>query len=257
MTTTVGSHAESFLIAGIRHVPALQSLQWLRRGWDDLWHVNGTSLAYGALIATAGAVLLMLGSSHLYLVAAAVSAYLLVGPVMATGIYELSRRRELGEAPGFDESLDGLARNSRSLFLFSLLLAGFVLFWFAASEVMLRSVLQHPGPNFAKLLWGSFFEIGTREQLLPYVASGALLAAIVFCLSAVAIPLIIDRNASATEAVLISAKATARNLPAMLIWSALIVLLTAFGFVTLLLGLIVIAPLLGHASWHAYRDLIV
>jgi uncharacterized membrane protein len=176
---------------------------------------------------------------------------------MATGIYELSRRRELGEAPGFDESLDGLARNSRSLFLFSLLLAGFVLFWFAASEVMLRSVLQHPGPNFAKLLWGSFFEIGTREQLLPYVASGALLAAIVFCLSAVAIPLIIDRNASATEAVLISAKATARNLPAMLIWSALIVLLTAFGFVTLMLGLIVIAPLLGHASWHAYRDLIV
>ncbi|HWL62651.1 MAG TPA: DUF2189 domain-containing protein [Steroidobacteraceae bacterium] len=256
MATTVGSHAAPFLLAEVRHVPALQSLKWLRRGWDDLWHVNGASLTYGGLIATTGAVLLMLGSSHLYLLVAAVSAYLLVGPVMATGLHELSRRRERGEAPGFDESLDALSRNPRSLFLFSMLLAGFVLLWFAASEVMLRSVWQHPGPDFAKLLWGSFFELGTRGQLLPYVASGALLAAIVFCLSAVAIPLIIDRNASATEAMWLSVKATARNLPAMLLWSALIVVLTAIGFVTLLVGMIVIAPLLGHASWHAYRDLI-
>ncbi len=256
MTTTVGSHAASFLHAEVRKVPVLQSWQWLRRGWDDLRHVNGASLAYGALIATAGAVLLMLGRSHLYFVIGAVSAYLLVGPVMATGIYELSRRRERGEAPGFDASLDALARNSRSLLLFSLLLAGFVLFWFAASEVMLRSVLEHPVPDFAQLLWGSFFELDTRSQLLPYVASGAALAAIVFCLSAVAIPLIIDRHASATEAIWLSAKATIKNLPAMLVWSALIVILTAFGFVTLLLGMVVIAPLLGHASWHAYRDLI-
>lgn len=256
MATTVGSHAASFPLAQVRQVPALQALNWLRQGWDDLWHVNGASLAYGALIATAGAVLLMLASSHLYFVIAAVSAYLLIGPVMATGIYELSRRRERGEPSGFDASLEALARNSRSLLLFSLMLAGFVMFWFAASEVMLRSVLQHPVPDFSKLLWGSFFELGARGQLLPYVASGALLAAIVFCISAVAIPLIIDRNASATEAMWLSVKATARNLPAMLVWSALIAVLTAIGFVTLLLGMVVIAPLLGHASWHAYRDLI-
>lgn len=256
MATTVGSHAAPFLHAEIRHVPVLQSLQWLRRGWDDLRHVNGASLAHGALIATAGAVLLMLGSSHLYFIIAAVSAYLLVGPIMATCICELSRQRERGEAPGFDTSLDAVARNSRSLLLFSMLLAGIALFWFAASEVMLQSVLQRPLPDFADLLWGSSFELDARAQLLPYMASGAVLAAIVFCLSAVAIPLIIDRHASAMEAMWLSAKATVKNLPAMLVWSALIVILTAFGFVTLLLGMIVIAPLLGHASWHAYRDLI-
>lgn len=256
MATTVGSHAASFPLVEVRQVPALQALNWLDQGWDDLWHVNGASLAYGALIATAGAVLLMLGSSHLYFVIAAVSAYLLVGPVMATGIYELSRRRERGEPADFDASLDALPRNARSLFLFSILMAGLVLFWFAASDVMLRSMSNIPVPDFSKLLWGSFFEGETRELLLPYVASGALLAAIVFCLSAVAIPLIIDRQASATEAMWISMKATAKNLPAMIVWSALIALLTALGFVTLLLGLVVIAPLLGHASWHAYRDLI-
>jgi uncharacterized membrane protein len=121
---------------------------------------------------------------------------------------------------------------------------------------MLRSMWNIPVPDFSKMLWGSFFEGETRELLLPYVASGALLAAIVFCLSAVAIPLIIDRHASATEAMWISMKATAKNLPAMIVWSALIALLTALGFLTLLLGLVVIAPLLGHASWHAYRDLL-
>jgi hypothetical protein len=131
-----------------------------------------------------------------------------------------------------------------------------VLLWFAASEVMLQSVQQQPRPDFAQLLWGGFLEVGARAQWLPYVASGAVLAAIVFCLSAVAIPLIIDRHASATEAMWLSVKATLRNLPAMLVWSALIVVLTAFGFVTMLLGMIVVAPLLGHATWHAYRDLI-
>lgn len=256
MATTVSSHAAPFLHAEVRHVPVLRSLQWLRRGWDDLWHVHGASLAHGALIALAGAVLLSLGSSHLYFIIAAVSAYLLVGPIMTTGICELSRRRERGEDAGFDASLEALTRNPRGLFWFSALLAAMVLLWFVASEVMLQSVLQNPRPDFSRLLWGSFFDVGTRAQLLPYVASGALLAAIVFCLSAVAIPLIIDRHASATEAMWLSVRATAHNLPAMLVWSALIVALTAIGFVTLLLGMVVVAPLLGHASWHAYRDLI-
>lgn len=256
MNTTVGSHAGQLPHAGVHHVPLLQSLKWLRLGWDDLRHSRGTSFAHGALVAAAGAVLLSLGSSHLYFIIAAVSAYLLVGPIMTTGICELSRLRERGEAVGFDASLEALTRNPRGLLRFSALLAALVLLWFAVSEVMLQSFAQQSRPDFPQLLWGSFFDVATRAQLLPYVASGAVLAAIVFCLSAVAVPLIIDRGASASEAMWISLKATMRNLPAMLVWAALIVVLTAFGFVTLLLGMIVVAPLLGHASWHAYRDVI-
>lgn len=256
MATTISSRAEPFPHAGIRRVPALQSLRWLSQGWRDLRQVRGVSLFHGALIAAAGAVLLGLGSSHLYFTIAAVSAYLLIGPIMATGICELSRRREHGEAAGFDESLEAFNRNPRGLLVFSALLAGMVLLWFAASEVMLRSVLQQPLPEISKLLWGGFSEIATRAQLLAYLASGAVLAAVVFSLTVVAIPLIIDRRASATEAMWLSVRATVRNLPAMLIWSALIVALTAAGFVTLLLGMVVVAPLLGHSSWHAYRDII-
>jgi uncharacterized membrane protein len=256
MNTTAGSHAATLPHAGVHHVPLLQSLRWLRLGWDDLRHSHGTSLAHGALIAAAGAVLLSLGSSHLYFIIAAVSAYLLVGPIMTTGLCELSRLREHGEPVGFDASLEALTRNPRGLWRFSALLAGLVLLWFGVSEVMLQSFAQQSLPDFPQLLWGSFFDVATRAQLLPYVASGAVLAAIVFCLSAVAVPLIIDRRATASEAMWISLKATLRNLPAMLVWSALIVVLTAFGFATLLVGMIVVAPLLGHAGWHAYRDMV-
>jgi uncharacterized membrane protein len=105
-------------------------------------------------------------------------------------------------------------------------------------------------------LWGSFTDALTRPELLGYIISGAILAGVVFTLSVVAVPLIIDRHASATDAMLISAKVTFANIPAMLVWAALIVGVTALGFVTLLLGMIIVAPLLGHATWHAYRDLV-
>jgi uncharacterized membrane protein len=91
--------------------------------------------------------------------------------------------------------------------------------------------------------------------LLGYVGCGAVLAGIVFAMSVVAVPLIIDRHASASEAMRASIRATLANLPAMLVWAGLIVGLTVIGFVTLLLGMVLIAPLLGYATWHAYRDL--
>src|ERR1700740_2811582 len=82
-----------FLNVEIRRVPMLQSTVWLRQGWDDLRQIRAPALAHGALITALGAVLLMLGSSHPYLVAAAISGYLLVGPIMTTGLCELSRLR--------------------------------------------------------------------------------------------------------------------------------------------------------------------
>ena len=96
----------------------------------------------------------------------------------------------------------------------------------------------------------------TPGQALGYVVCGGVLAAIVFGVSVVAVPLIIDRHASASEAMRASLRATLANLPAMVIWAAIIVAVTAIGFITLLVGMVVVAPLLGYATWHAYRDLI-
>ena len=253
-TVSVGKHP--FLHVDIRHVPASQAMVWLRAGWDDFKHMKAPSLAHGAMIAILGAVLLILGSTHLYLVTAAVSSYLLVGPIMTTGLCELSRRRVAREPQGFDESLEPVTRNRESLFQFGAVLAVIAIIWFVGSTMMLQSVLHTSAPSLSVALWGGFTDTFSRSEVVAYLLCGAVFAAIVFALSVVSVPLIIDRHATALEAMWASIKATFSNIPAMLVWGGLIVGLTALGFVTLLVGMVIVAPVLGHATWHAYRDLV-
>jgi uncharacterized membrane protein len=256
MTTSISLGRHPLLHLEVRHVPARQSLVWLRQGWDDLRHFGLKSLAQGAMIAILGAVLMILFSTHAYLVTAAVTGYLLVGPIMTTELCELSKRRERQEALGGDDPSQPQARNATSLFQFGAILAAIALVWFIASATMLQAVVHTPAPSLAVVLWGSLSDAVTGPQLLTYIASGAVLAAIVFTLSVVAVPLIIDRHTSAMDAIWTSIRVTFANVPAMLVWAALIVCLTALGFITLLIGMAVVAPLLGHATWHAYRDLV-
>jgi len=124
------------------------------------------------------------------------------------------------------------------------------------SEVLLRTVLHAPGIDFSQSYWRGFLILSTRSELRFYVAIGGFLAAIIFALSAVSVPLIIDRHAGARDAMLTSLRAVLANIPAMIIWSAMLVVLTGIGFATLLFGMIVVIPVLGHATWHAYRDLV-
>jgi uncharacterized membrane protein len=255
MTTSVSIGRPEALHIEIRRVPLQQAVEWLSRGWDDLRQIGWAGLAHGALIAILGGVLLMLGSSHVYLTAAAVTGYLLVGPVMTTGLCELARRREAREPAGFDESLQALTRNPEGLTHFGGILAVIAILWFVLSAILLESVQSTSVPSLAVALWGGS-SMFTASQVLGYIACGAVLAAIVFAVSVVAVPLIIDRHATASEAMRASLRATFANLPAMLVWAGLIVGLTAIGFLTFLVGMVVVAPLLGYATWHAYRDLI-
>jgi uncharacterized membrane protein len=256
MTATASVGTRQSLHLDVRHVPVGQSILWLGRAWDDLRHIGMPGLAHGALIAVLGGVLLMLGASNFYLTAAAVTGYLLVGPLMTTGACELARRRSLGESTDFDDSLQGLTRNPDGLTHFGGVLAVVAVAWFILSAVLLQSVFGAAVPSLPVALWGGAAGM-TAAQTLAYIACGGVLAVFVFAVSVVAVPLIIDRHASASDAMRASLHATLANLPAMLVWALLIVGLTAIGFVTLLLGMIVVAPLLGYATWHAYRDLIV
>jgi len=255
MTTFVSVGHPEHLHVQVRRVPMRQAVQWLARGWDDLRQIGWAGLAHGTLIAILGGVLLMLGSTHLYLTAAAITGYLLVGPIMTTGLCELARRREAHEPLGFDASLQALTRNPEGLMHFGGVLALIALLWFVLSALLLESALSASVPSLAVALWGGSATLN-MSQLLGYLGCGAVLAAIVFAVSVVAVPLIIDRHARAADAIRASLRVTFSNLPAMLLWAALIVALTAIGFLTLLVGMVIVAPLLGYATWHAYRDLI-
>jgi uncharacterized membrane protein len=169
----------------------------------------------------------------------------------------MSRRYSLGQTANFDESMDGFARNPTALVEFGVILAVCALLWFGISAIMLGTIFHVTAPDIGETLYRGFLESANREQVLAYIAVGGVLAAAVFTVSVVAIPVMLDRHATAGQAMLASVKAVFTNIPAMILWSALILVFTIMGYAPLLCGLLITAPLLGHATWHAYKEMIV
>src|ERR1700733_1063572 len=256
MGTTLVSGQDRSLHLEVLHVPFYRPLLWVGRGWRDMRKSWGASLGYGALIVAPGWTLLVFCATHLSFVAAAVTGFLLVGPAMSAGLCEMSRRYSLGQPANFDDSLEGFKRNAPALFEFGVILAICAAVWFGISAVLLGTVFHIAAPDISETLYRGFLDSTNRSQVMAYIVVGGALATGVFAVSVVAIPLIIDRHATAGQAITTSLNAVFHNIPAMIVWSALILLATIIGYVPLLCGLLVIAPLLGHATWHAYKGMI-
>jgi uncharacterized membrane protein len=256
MGTTLVSGGDQILRLEVIRVAVFRPFGWLREGWLDMRKHWGTSLGYGALIVALGWTLLIFCGTHPYFVAAAISGFLLVGPLMSAGLCEMSRRYSLGQSANFDDSLNGFGRNAPALFEFGVILALCAAVWFGLSALLLGTVFHIAAPDIRETLYRGFLDATNRSQVLAYIVIGGVLATAVFAVSVVAIPLIIDRHATAGQAMRASVNVVVRNIPAMIVWSALILILTIVGYVPLLAGLLVIAPLLGHATWHAYKGTI-
>jgi uncharacterized membrane protein len=249
---TANSPVNSYLV---RSVPLSRPFLWLAEGWDDLFHHRSASLAYGLLVSMLGALILAYGR-HPFFIAAVWTAFLLVGPILTAGLCELSRRRDQGEVADFHSSLHPLTRNRSSLLGVAETLSLLSLIWFALSGALYLGLVGSVAPSLETSLWGGLMRQLSSSQLIAYAVTGLALCAMVFALSVVTIPMIIDRHVDAGTAMRMSLRVTLRDFPAMLVWAALIAGLVLVGFVTGLLGMIFIFPLLGHATWRAYRELV-
>src|SRR5271166_794547 len=174
-------------------------LSWLHRGWQDMRRNLGASLGYGGLIVGFGWTLLIFCGTHPYYVAAAISGFLLVAPVMSAGFAEMSRRYSKGQRANFDDSMEGFARNPGALLGFGVILAVIAVVWFAASLVMMKNVFHIAAPNMEETLYRGFIDSMNRSQVEAYVAVGGIFSAFVFALSVVTVPFIIDQQASTGE----------------------------------------------------------
>jgi uncharacterized membrane protein len=240
----------------VTRVPVGRPFTWLSLGWRDMRRNWAASLGYGALIVGLGWTVLIFCGTHPYYVAAAFSGFLLGAPVVSAGLAEMSRRYAAGERATFDDSLAAFTRSSGSLLAFGAILALCAAVWFAVSAVMLETVFHVAAPSMRETLYVGFIDQMNRNQVQAYFAVGGALAALVFVVSVVSVPLIIDKGAHAGQAMAASVSAAFGNIPTMIVWSALILVLTVVGYAPLLFGLLIIGPLLGHATWHAYRDMI-
>ena len=238
---------------GVRRIEVARPIVWLRRGCDDMVHAGWASLIHGAFVSALGICLLLLAWKAPYMVPAYLGGFLLVAPFAAIGLYAVSRQLDQGQAVDGHAALHAWRENAGSVALFGLMLAVALIFWERTTAVL-----------FALLYTGNTADAGSvlvalmREPVLAlaFFGAGGLLAAVVFALGAVTVPMMLDKPVDVITAAMTSLRCCLENPGAMLAWAVLLAGITALGFVSGMLGLIVVFPLLGHASWHAYRDLV-
>ncbi|MDP2821463.1 MAG: DUF2189 domain-containing protein [Sulfuritalea sp.] len=240
----------------MRQIGFAAPLRWLGLGWADLWRQPAASLFYGVAIAVTGAVILGVTADLPYLFAAAVTGFLLVAPMLLAGLYELSRSYLASEPASVFDSMRAWQRNPSGLVSFGLLsiLAGTV--WQVASVVIVA--VFYKGKPLGPLAMMIEVVINPQHYLMffIYLCAGGLLAAVVFALSVVSMPMLVDRRCDVICALGTSVNAVAENPLPLAFWALIIMLLSGLGFATALVGLVLVMPWLGHASFHAYKELV-
>ncbi|KIN71825.1 DUF2189 domain-containing protein [Sulfitobacter guttiformis] len=239
-----------------RNLPWQTAFAWLRAGWSDLWNNPVPSLLYGFGIFAASALIVwaLFLFNYEYALFPALAGFMVVGPMIANGLYEKSRMLEECEQPTFLRMLFVQPKSGYQAWFMGVLLLLLMLLWLRA----------------AVLIWALFFGIvpfpGTDEivpmlfttpigwvVLLVGGSVGALFAAFSFAISVFAMPMLLTERTDALSALGISMALVWNNLSVMLAWGMIVLVLFLASVATAFVGLIVVFPVLGHATWHAYR----
>lgn len=238
----------------ILNLPTLASLQWLQRGWQDLFAQPATSLFYGVAFWGMAMMMGMVFRNNPEYTMTLVFGCLLFGPFLALGLYEVSRRHEEGLAPSFISSVTCWRSHLRSMGLLVGVLVVLELLWGRASLVVIALFFNSGMPSTVGVMQ-SITNPENLEFLIAYMTVGGVFASLVFAISVVSIPMILDRDTDAISAAITSIAVVLENTGTMVLWGALIATLVG---ASLMLpwsaGLLLTGPLLGHASWHAYRS---
>jgi uncharacterized membrane protein len=252
-TLSIKPDTQNIHLPGIRRVEAGRPLVWLRKGLADFRQDWPLSLATGALVALLGFLLMEYAWTRPHLAMTLTTGFLLVSPFLAMVFYELSRRRE---KQGAGRPFEGVRRNWMSIAMFALLLAFIFSSWERLSAIMVALFLKDSTLGEGPFSLGMLFSAEHLGFIVPYVLAGGVIAALVFALSVVSLPMLMDRKVDIATAIVTSLWVVRENPLAMAIWALAIGVLTLLGELAWFIPLAVIFPLLGHATWHAYRDLV-
>lgn len=239
-------------IKDIRRLRLSDPWHWLWQGARDLLASKRIGLFYGLCFWGMALLLGAVFRSRPEYVMSVASGCLLLGPFLAMGLYEVSRRRELGLTPELAASLTCWDRHMGSMGLLVLVLIVLELLWGRASLVVFAVFFDTGMPSTTGVLQ-AVFNPQNWEFLLVYSLVGSVFAGLVYGVGVVAIPMILDRDTDAISAAITSLQVVAENPLVMLSWGLLITALVLVALLPWGLGLLLVGPWLGHASWHAYR----
>jgi uncharacterized membrane protein len=233
-------------VAPCRDLALNAPYQWLKSGWRDFRSAPVLSLAWGTFCWFLSTIVTWLAwkMGGWVLLISVLSGFIFVAPLLAFGMYSVSRQICLGNRPGLLQTIKAARRPFTNSLVFTLVLLVIFLLW-ARAGTMVHIFF----PSTGKVQIGDlalYLGVGT--------AVGSIFATICFMASVFSLPFIANRDADVITAVVSSINAVLRNRKTMFLWAVMVAFLTAVGFVTAMFGFIVIIPLLGYATWHGYRD---
>lgn len=245
---------------GIRRVAFDQPWEWLAAGWRDMWTFPGISLIYGAVFAVIASLMLwgmtLAGAQSIIL--ALFGGFMIVGPVFSVGLYQVSRDIEHGRTPTLGSALSTSLKPEGQLGFMGLALFLIFMVWMQVAFLLFMlftGAKAFPPPS--EFLHMILFTPHGLGLLLVGTLVGALLAVVTFSVAAVSVPLLLVKDVDVVTAMRVSWRAVTENPRPMLLWAGLIAGFMVLGGLTLFLGLVLAFPLIGHATWHAFEDLVV
>jgi len=254
-------HAEDQALPGVRHLAVRDLREVLRKGVAD-FQACRSDVAFLAVLYPVIGLLLVWGAMNrtlLPLMFPIMSGFALLGPVAAVGLYEMSRRREAGEAPRWADAFAVVKSPSfGAILVLGLMLFALFVVWILTAHGIYFATM---GPDYptspGAFLRDVFGTAGGWMMILIGCGVGFLFAVLVLATSVVSFPLLLDRDVGLPTAVITSMRVTAANPAPILAWGLIVAAGLVLGSIPFFLGLIVVMPILGHATWHLYRRTVV
>lgn len=237
-------------------LPWYHPLLWLKKGICDFIRAPIPSIAYGllVLIITTLAIRLVFQQDYLFMLLPLLGCFIFIGPALALGLYDISRSLQRKETPDLLSSFSSWIGNGKSILYIAIILSVLVLTWVVLTYAIITSFF-----NLGEMhhINEAFFVEENSIILGLIVVYGILISLVVLGLTAISMPMLIDKPVDAFSAMLLSFLVFMFNKKLFLFWAFLIVSLIAIGFFTYTIGLFFIFPVLGYASWHAYKDMLI
>lgn len=246
------------IVLPINRIEVDATWEWLRRGWQDYQRARAVDLCFGIGIAALSFLIIaMAWQANLWpYIWPLAAGFMFLAPLLGICFYEVSRQLEQGQSINLVDIALSWRKRPGPIFTLGLILMLFQIVW-----IYLAILIYALFFGIQPVSWSSFvLDAVLSPKNIPFwivgFGVGAILAGIAFAISVVSFPLLLDRNIGVPQAIATSIAATIVNWRVLLGWGALIVLFSIAGVATFCVGLVITMPLLGHASWHAYRDIV-
>lgn len=242
----------------IKEITLDEPWQWLAAGWYDLRQAPKFSLAYGLAFVLISFLLTLglLNGAMFFIIPPLAAGFFLIAPLLGIGLYGISRAIEQGHKVEFCQAQTAWESNPAHISAMGVVLMLIMLAWMLAANLVFVLFFDKPVPTWDNFIAVVFLSGESPLFLLAGTVIGGIIALFTFAISAVTVPLLMDRQIDIMTAMQTSFAAVRLNWRPMMLWASLIAMFVGIGIFTLYIGLLVSMPLVGHATWHAYRDLV-